>query len=205
MVPFPYGTWKRPEHDGRYLYGSTIGPEVPPRVYNRMVTALMTHPSYPHLPRPKIQPGGEKHLRQVPPVQVPSIEQEPLRYLALALVHLRNEISKLPAMIEDHSRPVDEYRPQELVPDSELTMTLQPQWETEERITSIIVTGPAGSIALQLGDRTWNLTIPATGILVIGPISLFLSRSDARILTAQTPGQYTLELMGYCDTRGQLI
>lgn len=143
-------------------------------------------------------------IRQPLQPGVADIESQPQKYTALALVHLRNEMARLAVQIEDRSRPVDEYQPQEILGETETTITVQPQFETEERITSIIVVGPAGAVTLQLGDRIWPLTIPATGVIVIAPILLFLSRSDNRILTAATPGQYSLELMGFADTRGLL-
>lgn len=128
-----------------------------------------------------------------------------MKYIALALVHLRNAFSKVPEMLEDNSRPVDQYRPQTLTGDSESTLTLQPQWETPELIRAVLITGPAGQITLQLGMRVWNLTIPATGFILISPLWMQLTRTDQRILTAQTPGQYTLELMGHADGRGNLV
>jgi hypothetical protein len=138
-------------------------------------------------------------------VEVPEIEQAPAKYVALAFTHLYQQIEKLSAKIADLSKPVDEYRPQELTPDSALTMTLQPQWETPEMIRSIIITGPPGNIVVQLGDRTWQLAIGPQGFLVIAPICIILSRSDNRILTGAVAGQYTMELMGHADTRGNLV
>lgn len=154
-----------------------------------------------HIIRPKIQPGGEEHLRQPSKVGVPDIEQEPIKYIALALVHLRNTFSKVPKMLEDMSRPVDEYRVQTLAPDSESSITLAPQFETPELIRSILITGPTGTVTVQLGERVWNLTIPASQFILISPLWLQISRNEPRILTAQTPGEYTLELMGHADER----
>lgn len=128
-----------------------------------------------------------------------------MKYVALGLTHLHNELSGLARMIEDRARPVDEYQPQELVGETESVLTVSPQWETNERITSILITGPPGSVTIQLGDRIWPLAIPASGFLLIAPVSIFLGRDDTRTLTAATPGQYSLELSGYADTRGQLI
>jgi hypothetical protein len=144
-------------------------------------------------------------IRQKPAIQVADIEAQPMKYIALALVHLRNQIAALANMAEDRGRPIDEYQPQEILGELESTITVQPQWETSERITSVLITGPPGNVTVQLGDRIWPLTIPASGFLLIAPISIFLGRSDSRILTAATPGQYSLELSGYCDTRGQLL
>lgn len=152
-------------------------------------------------PRPRIQPGGEEHLRQPSQVQVPDIEQAPLKYIALALVHLRNAFSAVPKMLEDNSKPVDEYRVQTLAPDSETGLSLLPQWESAELIRSVLITGPTGSITVQLGDRVWNLTIPASGFILISPLWLQLARDEPRTLTSATPGDYTMELMGHADER----
>lgn len=145
----------------------------------------------------------EIHVRQPDDVEVESIETVPAKYIALALVHLRNQIANLAKMAEDHSRPFDEYTPQVLTPESMTNVTVQPGWEVPEIVQSIVVTGPTGTPAftLQLGDRFWNLTLPAEGILVISPVSIMLSRSDNRVLTPSAPGEWSLELMGYCDDR----
>lgn len=148
---------------------------------------------------------GQVHIRNVSQIGVQDIEQEPMKYIALALVHLKKQLQNLAIMLEDRSRTVDAYQPQEYGSGSSSSnIELQPQWEAGETITSIIVTGPAGTVTLQLGDRVWPLTIPASGIIVIAPIKLYLDRSDRRILSFATPGAYTLELMGYGDTRGNV-
>lgn len=167
--------------------------------------------NFPHFPRPKIQPGGEEHLRQPSKVQTPDIEQVPNKYIALALVHLRNQIAKLVNMIDDRSKPVDEYNVQSLAPESDAvgsTLLLQPQYEVSEIIEGVLVTGPAGGTGtIQLGDRVWPFVIPASQILYIGgPLGVCLGRSDPRQLTViGTAGEYTLELMGHADARGNLI
>lgn len=128
-----------------------------------------------------------------------------MKFIALGLIHLRQKLEELANFTEDRSRPVDEYQPQEIIGEQETTLNVSPQWETNERITSVLITGPPGTITVFLGDRIWPLTIPASGVLVIAPVSIFLSRGDTRQLTSATPGQYSLELMGYADSRGQLI
>jgi hypothetical protein len=157
--------------------------------------------------RPAIQkPGEQTHIRQEQNSRVPDIEQAPLKYIALALVHLRQELAKLPRMIEDQSRPVDEYVAQEVIAATVSSpLLILPQWEVSEKITSIVIIGPAGAVTLQLGDRIWPLTIPATGVIVISPVAVLLSRSDLRQLTFATPGVYSVELMGFCDTRNELV
>lgn len=154
-----------------------------------------------HILRPKIQDGGQVHVRQAEQIQVSDIEQEPMKYIALALVHLRNALGKLPKMIEDNSRPVDEYRTQSNVADSIVTLNLQPQFEQTELIRAILITGPAGLCTLQLGQRFWNLTIPTSGFILISPIWLQIGRDEPRILTGNAAGGYTLELMGHVDER----
>lgn len=268
-------------------------------------------------------PEGQVHTRNVSQIGVQDIEQEPFKYVALALVHLKGKLEKIATIVEDRSRPLDVYQPQTIAPESTPVITLQPAWEVPEKITSVIITGPAttalavpasggvsgnitspgagativnsapltglynitvtvwvsgtvgtadndniqlvfgatvinlsdvgtsvtpiqypfqlnpngngltvrtinagtvGSIyhaaitftpvnpsptspntmVLQLGDRVWNLTMPASGILTISPIAVMLNRSDLRQLTVTSPGEYTLELMGYADTRGNL-
>lgn len=164
---------------------------------------------FPHSPRAK-EPGMPIHLRHPDTIDTKDIEQAPLKYNALALIHLRNEIERLANLIVDRSRPVDEYNVQTLVAEAlpqGNQLILQPQFETGEIIESIVITGPAaGTATLQLGDRAWPIVIPASQILFIGaPLVLGLSRNDNRILTATTSGEWSLELMGYADTRGQLV
>jgi hypothetical protein len=159
--------------------------------------------SHPHRAE---RPTGIIHERQLDkPAGIPDIETEPLRYIALALIHLRDQIAEQAKLLQDQGRPVDEYRPQTLAGDSETAITLQPQWESIERIEQILITGPAGQVTLQLGDRVWSLTIPATGFILIAPVAIFLGRDDVRQLTAQAAGDYTLELMGFADTRAGLL
>ena len=152
----------------------------------------------------RILVGNDRQIwsRQVEPLEAPDIDEAPNQYIVKGLLKLHEQANNLARMADDRSRPVDEYRVQTLVPDSELTITVQPQYDyMPERIESVIVTGPAGAVTLQLGDRTWALTIPASGILVIAPVSFLLSRNDYRQLTSATPGDYSLELMGWADER----
>lgn len=125
-----------------------------------------------------------------------------MKYIALALVHLHEQLGEAAKLLEDKSRPVDTYRPQSLIADSETVITVLPAFEINEVIESIIVSGPPSAVTLQLGDRVWPLTIPASGILVIAPIALRLGRNDTRQLVAAVAGDYTFELMGYADNRG---
>jgi len=160
-----------------------------------------------HTPRAKNPFEQEIHIRHLAPIDVKDIETAPMKYVALALVQLREELKSLAIMIMDKSRPVDEYQTQSLV-EFNITGTsvinVPAQYESSEIIESIVVTGPpSGTGEILIGDRVWNYVIPTTGILVIAPIRLSISRSDYRQLTVLTgTGQYTLELMGYADTRG---
>jgi hypothetical protein len=151
-----------------------------------------------------IRVGTDKRIfvRQVPEIQAPDIDQAPNQYIVKGLFKLHDQMQHMARIIDDRSRPVDEYRTQTLVADTELTFSIQPQYDQiNERIESVIVTGPAGAVTLQLGDRFWSLVIPATGVIVIAPVSFLLSRNDYRTLTSATPGDYGLELMGWADGR----
>lgn len=128
-------------------------------------------------------------------------QELPAKFFALAMTDLKAQMAKVAQMIEDQSRPVDEYQPMTLTAEATQNVSVPPQWEVTEKIHSVLILGPAGPVTVQLGDRTWNLVIPASQFLLISPVLLILSRQDARILTAATPGQYNLELMGYCDER----
>lgn len=124
-----------------------------------------------------------------------------MKYIALALVHLKEQLASAAKQLQDRARPVDSYRVQTLIPDAESTVTVQPAYEGVERITSILVTGPPGPVTIQLGDRVWPVIIPATQILVIAPVQIELGRNDVRQLTAGTPGDFNMEIMGFADTR----
>jgi hypothetical protein len=154
-----------------------------------------------YVPRAKLPPEGRVPLRQLDTVSAQDIELQPMKYLALALIHLRNQLDNLAQQIANKSRPFDEYLPQTPQNISVTSVTLQPAFESTERVETIIITGPAGAVTLQLGDRFWQLTIPASGFLILSPVKVILERSDNRILTSATPGNYTLELMGYADER----
>lgn len=149
-----------------------------------------------------IQPGSEIFTRIAPKVEVPDVEQKPATYIVVGMLKLAEEFSKLARMADNRSKAVDEFRPQTLAADSELTLEIQADFESiTEKIESILVVGPPGTITLQLGQRFWPLTIPATGVLVIAPVAILLSNSDRRQIIAQTPGDYALELMGVADER----
>ena len=63
-----------------------------------------------------------------------------------------------------------------------------------------VLTG-SSEFTLQLGKRTWQLALPASGVLVIAPIKISLDRSDTRKLTAANAGDWAVELCGYAEKR----
>jgi hypothetical protein len=110
-------------------------------------------------------------------------------------------LDNLARLVQDRSHRVDEYQVQEISASVSQVQT-SPDYEIDQIITSIIVTGPANTaFTLNVGRRNWNLTTPATGILVISPIMISLGRSDNRTLTSATPGNWTLELMGHTESK----
>lgn len=138
----------------------------------------------------------------IEPLEVPDVESEPVKFVMKGILALRKEMQNLARQVDNRSRPVDEYRVQSLTADSELVVTVPPQYDfINERIENIMITGPAGNVTLQVGDRTWPLQIPATGYIHIGPLSLLLARNDTRQLVAASAGDYSLELMGWADER----
>lgn len=144
---------------------------------------------------------GPIHVWHPVPSRTTDTERESLGYIAEGLFQLKAQVADMARYIENHSRLVDEYRTQSLAADTETSITVPAQWDlVPEKIESIIIVGPAGNVTVQLGDRTWALTIPASGILVIAPIAMLLGRNDTRSITGPA-GDYNLELMGYADER----
>lgn len=148
------------------------------------------------------------HVRLSPYPQSPDMrasEEEqklPEEWLEHSLRRLTQSLSDFTSLIEDRSHRVDEWQAQSLA-DNVTTVQTFPDYEFDAIIESVVITGPTATPAftLQLGRRYWNLTLPASGILVISPISITLSRDSTRQLTSATAGNWTLELMGYADTR----
>lgn len=131
------------------------------------------------------------------------VEQTVPEYIAAGLLEIREALSALARQTENRSFLVDEYNSAPITGMGAATsVTVMPTYEyMPEKIESILVVGPAGAATLQLGDRVWPITIPASGLLMLGPLGIILGRNDARILTAGTPGTYFLELMGIADKR----
>jgi hypothetical protein len=152
----------------------------------------------------KLPPDARITTRQ--PVQPEAKDREQLTpegYERIGFDRLQGAVETLARLTENRGYPVDEYESAAISGAASSTgVTVLPTYEYMwEKIESIIIVGPAGTVTLQLGDRIWALTIPASGILVIAPVGVRLSRADARILTAGTPGAYSLELCGIADRR----
>jgi hypothetical protein len=150
----------------------------------------------------KLPPDATIHTRQPLPSETPDIEQTSPGFEALGLKELVEQVTALARGIENRANPVDEYNTATGGSGTATQVVVQPTYEyMPEKIVAIIVCGPAGNVNLLLGDRNLALVIPASGLLVISPVQMLLSRTDARVLTAQTPGPYFLELMGWADRR----
>jgi hypothetical protein len=153
----------------------------------------------------KLPPGASLSVRDTgAPIRTEDEEIMSPEYIAKGLLDLRESLRDLARQTENHAHPVDEYQTCAIGGTSSISLlTLQPTYEYwPEKIISVLVAGPpAGAITVTLGDRIWPLVIPAAGILPIGPVALMLGRSDARTLSAATPGQYFMELMGFADQR----
>lgn len=103
---------------------------------------------------------------------------------------------------EDKSRPVDEYSISTST-ETQSTVEVLPQFEFfSERIEAILITcNPPQTVTVQLGDRQWPVIVPASGIVVIAPISMLLDRNMRRIATTSPAAELTMELMGWADER----
>jgi hypothetical protein len=159
---------------------------------------------YPNSPRAK-PPGKPIHIREPEKVEVKDVEREPMKFVALALIGLREHVKGLSQMISDKTKSIDEFNVQSPVALGITNLEINPQYEHPVIIDAIIITGPAAATAtIQLGDRYWNVIVPATGVLFIGaPLGITLSRNDRRILTPTIPGvSWTFELTGHGDSRG---
>jgi len=151
----------------------------------------------------KLPPDAVIHTRQPEPLETEDEDQRPELYMRQGLAELNEQMKNMARSIENRADIVDEYNSAAITgAGSSASVTVFPTYEyMPEKIESIIITGPTGAVTLRLGDRIWQLTIPAAGILVIGYVGVVLGRQDDRILTPQTPGTYTLELCGIADRR----
>lgn len=153
----------------------------------------------------KLPPGAQVYVRDTgAPIRAEDEEQFSPEFIAKGMIALREAFQDIARRTENHAHPVDEYNTCPLGgSSSQSLLVLQPTYEyMPEKILSVLVVGPpAAQVTLTLGDRVWPLVLPASGVLPIGPVALILGRSDTRQLSAQTTGQYFLELMGFADAR----
>lgn len=153
----------------------------------------------------KLPPDARVLVRDTgAPIQTEDIEELSPKWLAENILRVREALGEIARQAENHGDPVDEYNTCPLSGTATTSLlTILPTYDfMPEKIVSILVAGPASSqVTITLGDRIWNVVIPATGILPIGPVALILGRSDVRQLTSATPGTYFLELMGFADRR----
>lgn len=130
-------------------------------------------------------------------------EEKPFdaRELRNVMADFASRISDLGNLLEDKSHRVDAYNVTSSASEVNAAINLQPEYEVSEIIESVLIIGPTGTptFSLQLGKRFWNLTLPASGVLVIAPVRISLNRNDPRILTPTTPGDWALELMGFAN------
>lgn len=144
------------------------------------------HRVYPTIPPP---------VKEVPAIEKPLSEETYRRDMA----ELRKHIRDIANFFSNNARTVDEYQVQSLT-DSVTSVTWSAEWEVPITVTSVLITGPAGTFTLTLGKRAWNLTMPAAGFLFIGaPLSFLLGRNDVRQLTSGTAGDWAVEVMGYAN------
>ena len=155
------------------------------------------------VPHRKLPPDAVIHTRNPLTTEVSDTETTVRTAEELAAERFAANIGQIARELENRSKPVDEYNSAAITgAGSSASLTVAPTYEyMPEKIESIILTGPTGAVSLRLGDRIWSLTIPASGILVIAPVALLLSRTDDRILTPGSAGVFTLELMGIADKR----
>lgn len=151
----------------------------------------------------KLPPDAVIHTRNPIPTEVENKESSEPAAEQLAAVRFLATFGQIARELENRSKPVDEYNSAAISgAGSSAQVVVQPTYEyMPEKIESVVITGPTGAVTLALGDRTWALTIPASGVIVIAPIAILLGRTDARTLTPSTAGVYTLELMGIADKR----
>ena len=151
----------------------------------------------------KLPPDAVIHTRQPVPPTTTDQEQESAGYNTLGMAAFAEQMATIARTIENRANTVDEYNSAAVTgAGSSSVISVQPTYEyMPEKIESIVITGPPGAVTLTLGDRIWQLVIPAAGILMIARVGIILGRGDARILTPAAAGVYTLELMGIADRR----
>lgn len=155
---------------------------------------------------PSVKSVGSIPVRNASDVQVADAPaMPPEKFVTVALARIHANLSKMARMLDDTSRPVDEYQVNATYNATENVtfVEVQPQFDIYgEMIRSLLVTGPPSTaFTLQLGDRSYNLLTDASGKLELQRTGFMLSRNDRRILTSVTGGNWTLELFGFADER----
>lgn len=149
--------------------------------------------------------GARIYTRDTTHTNVPNQEWVPSpEWIRNAIEQMLSQLKGLRRVIEDRTRPVDEYQGTPTASELQSTVTVPAQFDAQmsERIESILIWGPpAATGTIKLGDTTINIVIPASGVLVIAPISMLLNRSDDRILTLSPAGDIGVRLMGWADER----
>lgn len=121
----------------------------------------------------------------VPPVVADAPAPFTREYMEVLRKQFKNSIDDIAQYYIDVTNRVDEYRVQSLGGETLTSEALTPDYECDEIITGIIVTGPPGGTpVIKLGKRAWGVVMPATGLLLISPIQIKLGRSDDRLLIA---------------------
>lgn len=152
----------------------------------------------------KLPPDEPLRVRDTnAPIGAADAEQFSAEFIAGGMLRLREALGEIARQAENRSFPVDEYNSTPISgAATSSVVSVMPTYDyMPEKIEAIIVGGPTGLVTLTLGDRQLPVTIPASGIIVIAPVAIMLNRNDTRQLTAGTPGQYFLELMGIADKR----
>lgn len=125
-------------------------------------------------------------------------------YVHNVVTQVLTQLKGLRRVVEDVTRPVDEYVPSG-ASNAESGIEVLPTFDEQiaERITSIFIWGtPAATGTIQLGDMTFAVVIPARGWDVIAPVSFLLNRSDRRLMSLTgPPGNMGMRLMGWADER----
>ena len=142
-------------------------------------------------------------------IEIPSASHEQMvKNLLLASARLSKMAND---QAFDYSHPVDEYAPQGGTAVITNTVTLQPDYDMPERITTITAIIPVGATgaSLQLGQRTMVLysgtALTAPGVLTMSVHGIIVNSDDPRILSIAgtlTSAPY-LGLTGFALTRGQ--
>lgn len=113
---------------------------------------------------------------------------------------IASELVNLASKTVDLSRPFDEYQ---YAGGAVSTLEVLPEYEVNEIVQAIFIAAPASAtVALQLGNWTANLVMPASAFILIAPVAFRLSRHDRRIITLGSSGICSLRLTGHADMSG---